>query len=92
MKLRDTKNELPDDANNEFNKWALESIGRIALDSRFGCLKDGVTKDSDTQKMISAVDAFFELTYKLEILPSIWKIIKTPQYKELINALETMTK
>lgn len=92
LKLRDSNNELPDNVCNEFNKWALESIARIALDTRLGCLRDDVTADSDPQKMINAVDAFFELTYKLEIMPSIWKYVKTPKYYKLVDALETMTK
>lgn len=49
--LRDKNNEMPDDFQNELNKWSLESITLIALEHRLGLL----TKDNDpeNQKFIS---------------------------------------
>lgn len=90
--LRDSNNEMPKDFNHELNKWSLESIARIALDSRLGCLQDDSRVDEDSKKMIQAVHDFFELIFKLEFLPSIWKYVKTPAYHRLMKALDTMTK
>ncbi|EDS34542.1 cytochrome P450 [Culex quinquefasciatus] len=37
--LRDEKNEMPGDFHHWLNRWALETIGVLALDTRFGCLE-----------------------------------------------------
>ncbi|XP_026464272.1 cytochrome P450 CYP12A2-like [Ctenocephalides felis] len=89
--LRDSNNEMPKDFSHELNKWSLESIARIALDTRLGCLQDDSRVDEDSKKMIQAVHDFFDLIFQLEILPSIWKYVKTPAYHRLMRALDTMT-
>lgn len=91
LKLRDSNQEMPDDFMNELNNWSLESISSIALDTRLGCLEDNLSMNSDSGKMIQAVHDFFELTFSLEILPSIWKYIPTPSFRKLTAALDIMT-
>lgn len=49
--IRDAKDETPPDFSNEMNKWALESIACIGMDTRLGLLGD-IEKDSDAQRMI----------------------------------------
>lgn len=92
MLLRDANNEMPSDFRNELNKWSLESIARIALDSKLGCLKDDSDMDADSKKMIQAVHDFFTYTWQLEVNLPIWKYFKTPAFHKLMNALNTMTK
>lgn len=89
--IRDDKCEVPADFGNEMNKWALESIGRIALEARLGVLGD-LEKNSDAQLFIQAVHDFFDLSYELEILPSIWKFYKTPKFVKMMKTLDTLTK
>lgn len=43
-------NEMPDNFGHELNRWALESIGVIALDERLGALSDGPHEEG--QKII----------------------------------------
>lgn len=50
-KLRDEKNEMPDDFQNEMNKWSLESIALIALEHRLGLLTEDI--DPENQKLIN---------------------------------------
>ncbi|KAH0545616.1 cytochrome P450 CYP12A2-like [Cotesia glomerata] len=91
-KLRDVKSfKLPATFNNEMNKWALESICMIAMDHRLGSFEDGLTADSEPQRMIDAVHNMFELFYQLEILPSLWKIYDTPKLKKLFQTLDVIT-
>ena len=52
--IRDASNETPPDFGNEMNKWALESIAYIGMDTRLGLLGD-IEKDSDGQKMIQVM-------------------------------------
>lgn len=86
----DTTNEVPENFQNEMNKWALETIGCIALDTRLGVLGD-LQKDSDPQKLIQCVHDFLYLSYELDILPSIWRYYKTPKFNQLMTTLNTMT-
>ncbi|KAJ6642847.1 putative cytochrome P450 12b2, mitochondrial, partial [Pseudolycoriella hygida] len=87
--LRDEKNELPDDFQNELNKWSLESIALIALEQRLGLINR--FEDPENQKMINAVKDFFTLSYELDIQPSIWRYYKTPKFNRLMESLEVMT-
>ncbi|XP_018572395.1 cytochrome P450 CYP12A2 [Anoplophora glabripennis] len=83
--------EMPEDFQNELYKWALESIGVIALNKHLGCLDLNASKDSEPQKLISSVNEMFLLMYKLDILPSIWKYIETPSWKRFVKVLDFIT-
>lgn len=47
-RMRDAKGEMPADFGNEMGLWAIESIGVIALDRRFGVLEPNRNKEADT--------------------------------------------
>ncbi len=49
--LRDEKSEMPDDFQNELNKWSLESIALIALEHRLGLITR--ENDPENQKFIN---------------------------------------
>jgi len=51
--LLDENNETPANFGHEINKWALESIGVIALDTRLGILNE--TEDSKHQRKMIRV-------------------------------------
>ncbi|KAJ6639074.1 putative cytochrome P450 12b2, mitochondrial, partial [Pseudolycoriella hygida] len=87
--LRDEKNEMPADFQNEMNKWSLESIAVIALEQRL----ELITRDEDpeNQKLINAVKDFFSLAFELDIQPSIWKYYRTPKFNRLMAAFDVMT-
>lgn len=89
LRNRDTL-ELPGTFNNELNKWALESICSIALDYKLGCLKPDLPKDSEPQKVINCVHEMFDLMYKLELQPSLWKVYPTSNLKRLFAVLDTL--
>lgn len=88
--IRDEQNEVPKDFQNEMNKWALETVGIISLDTRLGVLGD-IPKDSDPQKLIQCVHDFFHLSFELEFLPSIWRYYKTPKFQQMMETLDAMT-
>ncbi|XP_046491941.1 cytochrome P450 CYP12A2-like [Neodiprion pinetum] len=91
--LRDPESlEMPATFNNEIHKWALESICVIAFDHRVGCLEPNLAKDSEPQVFINNVSEMFELMYKLEVLPSLWKLYDTRNLKKLFNILDNMTR
>ncbi|XP_034243992.1 probable cytochrome P450 49a1 isoform X3 [Thrips palmi] len=88
-KLRDSKGEVPADFVNEIHKWSLESIARVALDARLGCLDDA--PPADTQALIDAVNTFFMNVGVLELKPPLWKIFPTPTWRAYIAALNDIT-
>lgn len=89
IQTRDTNNELPANFGDEINKWSLESIGVIALDQRLGVL---VGDDPDARLLIKSVRDFFELAFDLEVKPSLWRIISTPKFRQLMQAYDHLTK
>jgi len=62
----------------------------IALNCRMGCLKPNLGVDSDPQLMINCLEEVFDLTYRLENLPSLWKVYNTRNLKKLFHALDTI--
>ncbi|KAJ9592494.1 hypothetical protein L9F63_015910 [Diploptera punctata] len=91
-KIRDEHLEVPEDFLNEIHKWSLESIARVALDIRLGCLDDDLPHDSDTQTLINAVTTFFEKVGVLELKFPFWKIFNTPTWCTYIKSLDTITR
>ncbi|XP_055596747.1 cytochrome P450 12b1, mitochondrial-like isoform X2 [Uranotaenia lowii] len=87
--IRDAKNELPADFNMWLNRWALETIGVIALDTRFGVLNE--SRSPETEKMVDLLRELFVLIYKLDIEPSLWKLYKTPNFKRMVKIMDELT-
>ncbi|XP_053995884.1 probable cytochrome P450 49a1 isoform X2 [Hylaeus anthracinus] len=87
-KIRDANDEVPDDFLNEIHKWSLESIARVTLDVRLGCLDDEA--NAETQKLIDAVTTFFVNVGILELKIPFWKLFNTPTWLEYVNALDTI--
>nr|XP_018918048.1 PREDICTED: probable cytochrome P450 49a1 [Bemisia tabaci] len=88
--IRDSKLEVPADFLNEIHKWSLESIARVALDVRLGCL-DGSKMQTETQELIDAVNTFFKNVGVLELKVPFWKLFSTPTWNKYINALDKIT-
>ncbi|CAG2068334.1 unnamed protein product, partial [Timema podura] len=91
--LKDENQEMPDDFINEIHKWSLESIARVALDQKLGCL-DSDTSDphGDTQSLIDAVTTFFKLVGILELKIPFWRLFNTPTWNKYIASLDTITR
>lgn len=86
---RDANNELPADFNSGLTKWALESIGVIALNRRLGVLTD---HNPQANALMQSVRDFFALMFELEVKPSLWRYVSTPMFKELMKTFDVMTR
>ncbi|XP_034937560.1 probable cytochrome P450 49a1 [Chelonus insularis] len=86
QQIRDESNEVPDDFLNEINKWSLESIAKVALDLRLGCMDENA--NLETQQLIDAVHTFFTNVGILELKFPFWKLFKTPKWCAYVNALD----
>lgn len=87
--IRNVNSEVPDDFLNEIHKWSLESLAKIALDVRLGCLKNAI---GETQELIDAVNTFFKDVVILELKIPFWRLMSTPTWKEFIRSLDTITR
>ncbi|XP_050296553.1 cytochrome P450 CYP12A2-like [Anthonomus grandis grandis] len=85
------RSEMPDDFQNELYKWALESMGVIAYNTRIGCLEPNLDKNSVGQRMIDSSVELFELMYQLDVLPSLWPVYSTKEWKRYVQILDYMT-
>lgn len=80
--------QMPKDFLSSIYKWALETIGCITFDIRIGLLGD--TENEMANKFLNNVRMIFQHTYKLDVLPSIWKWYKTPLFKEAMQNLDEL--
>ncbi|XP_034244416.1 probable cytochrome P450 301a1, mitochondrial, partial [Thrips palmi] len=73
--MRDENGEMPKDFDNEIHKWSLECIGRVALDTRLGCLDPDLPADSEPQKIIDAAKFALRNVAVLELKFPFWRYI-----------------
>ena len=90
--LRDSKAELPDDFDNEIHKWSLECIGRVALDTRLGCLEPNLTPDSEPQQIINAAKHALRNVAVLELKMPFWRYFPTPIWTKYVNNMDYFVK
>ncbi|XP_055380217.1 probable cytochrome P450 49a1 [Condylostylus longicornis] len=87
--MRDENDELPGNFLHELYKWALESVGRVALDTRLGCLSKNETNEA--KQIINEINTFFTTIFELELKMPIWKFYSTKAYKSYVSALDSFT-
>ncbi|KAG7158381.1 probable cytochrome P450 49a1 [Homarus americanus] len=90
--LQSQHGEMPSDFQNEIYKWALESVGIVALNRRLGCLDPNITEESEPIKLINLVNEIFIDINHLEFNLHIWEVFPTPTYKKLKNNHEEFLK
>ncbi|EZA60039.1 hypothetical protein X777_15321 [Ooceraea biroi] len=84
-KIKKDDDELPGDFDNEIHKWALECIGRVALDVRLGCLGDTLSPDSEPQKIIDVAKFALRNVAALELKAPYWRYIPTPLWSRYVR-------
>ncbi|XP_066249042.1 probable cytochrome P450 49a1 [Euwallacea similis] len=84
----DSNRELPENFLSEIYKWALESVTRVSLNTRLGCLEPSLTKDSESQKIIDSINTFFWKVAEVELKFPVWRLYKNKSFRDYIGALE----
>ncbi|KAH8390012.1 hypothetical protein KR200_005548 [Drosophila serrata] len=87
--MRDEKDELPANFLHELYKWALESVGRVSLDTRLGCLSPEGSEEA--QQIIDAINTFFWAVPELELRMPLWRLYPTKAYRSFVKALDQFT-
>ncbi|XP_066598836.1 probable cytochrome P450 301a1, mitochondrial isoform X2 [Prorops nasuta] len=88
--IRNDKNEMPDDFANELNKWGLESVSFVAVNTRLGCLGKNLAEDSEPQKIIRAIQESLRLMYFLNGVPNFSAYYPTRRWREYVKHLDTI--
>ncbi|XP_055921318.1 uncharacterized protein LOC129952612 [Eupeodes corollae] len=81
--------EMPENFLDEINRLTFESVAVIALDQELGFIRKN--RDApEVAELFRSLNRFFDLAYELDIQPSIWKIIKTPKFYEMMRVNDKM--
>ncbi|CAG9860317.1 unnamed protein product [Phyllotreta striolata] len=86
--MLDENRELPDNFLSEIYKWALESVARVSLNKRLGCLEPNLPVDSESQKIINSINTFFWNVAEVELKFPVWRFYKNKAFRKYIGALE----
>lgn len=62
----------------------------ITMNCRLGCLRPNLTADSEPQIMINCVHDMLDLLYRMEILPSLWKMYNTRNLRKFFRVMDTL--
>ncbi|RZF48557.1 hypothetical protein LSTR_LSTR011172 [Laodelphax striatellus] len=88
LQIRDEQDELPNDFDNDIHKWALECIGRIALDVRLGCLDPNLADDSEPMKIINGAKFALRNIALLELKFPFWRYVPTPLWGRYVKNMD----
>ncbi|XP_018570997.1 probable cytochrome P450 49a1 [Anoplophora glabripennis] len=86
--MLDENNELPNYFLSEIYKWALESVARVSLNTRLGCLEPNLPKHSESQRIIDSINTFFWNVAEVELKMPVWRVYKNKSFRKYIGALE----
>ncbi|KAM7362618.1 cytochrome P450 CYP12A2-like [Cochliomyia hominivorax] len=79
--------EVPEDFEEELNRFTLESVSVVALDKQLGLINKN-RNDPTAKKLFEALNDFFIYSLEIEFKPSIWRYYKTSTFKNLMKCLD----
>lgn len=88
QEMKNKNSEMPADFDNEIHKWALECIGRVALDARLGCLNQDLPKNSEPQKIIDAAKYALRNVALLELKYPFWRYLPSTLWKKYVSNMD----
>ncbi|XP_037945860.1 probable cytochrome P450 12a4, mitochondrial [Teleopsis dalmanni] len=88
--IRDPRTlEVPDNFEEEINRWTLESVSIVALDKQLGLLKEN-RDNKEAKQLFNNLTEFFTLSLDLELKPPVWKFVLTPTMKAYLKCLDNI--
>ncbi|GLV41778.1 Cytochrome P450 12a5 [Carabus blaptoides fortunei] len=88
LAAKDPNGEMPETFHNEITKWAIESVGVIALDCRFGMLDRDLSSKLEIQQAINDMLSFFSMLYKIDVVPNLSLLVSTPMWRKHMNTMD----
>ncbi|KAL3204706.1 hypothetical protein MRX96_011685 [Rhipicephalus microplus] len=81
---------LLEDFLKQLYQWALECTGVLALNTRLGCLQQGLSSDSEQSRLVEAASETHRIIMVTENGLPFWKVWNTPAYKQLVQSQDFM--
>ncbi|XP_062123392.1 LOW QUALITY PROTEIN: uncharacterized protein LOC133836820 [Drosophila sulfurigaster albostrigata] len=81
--------EVPENFEEEINRWTLESVSVVALDKQLGLINKN-RNDPQLRKLFDSINQYFALAAKIELRPSFWRFLPSPQFKRAMQALDNI--
>ncbi|KAM8703832.1 hypothetical protein ACLKA7_008459 [Drosophila subpalustris] len=93
QRIRDIRNgnssEVPDNFEEEINRWTLDSVSVVALDKPLGLINAN-RSDPQAKKLFDNVNQFFLLSTKIELRPSLLPYLRSLLMKKAISTLDNI--
>lgn len=83
--IRNEKNMLRGEFDQEMNLWALESILVVSFGRRLNCFDPNLAEDSNEKKLIQCVHDIFTISHDLDFKPSLWRYFPTRTYRRAMK-------
>jgi len=80
---------VPDNFEEEINRWTLECVSVIALDKQLGLLNAN-RNDPQAKKLLENITEIFTIGSEIELKPSPWRYIATPLFKKALRVLDNI--
>ena len=82
--------ETPDNFMDDLFRWALESVGLLALNTRLGCLDINLPPDSEQFRIIESVNNIFAKSQVLDAGLHMWKRFPklSPSFQSFSNDVD----
>ncbi|KAL1487303.1 hypothetical protein MTO96_008087 [Rhipicephalus appendiculatus] len=87
---RDSSTHEVEDFLKQLYQWALECTGVLALNTRLGCLQQGLSSDSEQSRLVEAASETHRIIMVTENGLPFWKVWNTPAYKQLVQSQDFM--
>ncbi|XP_070561097.1 cytochrome P450 10-like [Ptychodera flava] len=87
--MRNQNGEVPD-FQNEIYKWSLESVWKVVMGTRLGCLEMSLDSKSEPQLIINATGDFFACLGRLMFGFQFHKYINTPTWRRFLHSQDTL--
>merc|ERR1719187_1230652 len=81
QELQQEHGQMPKNFIQELYKWALESVGLIALNRRLGCLDKNLSPDSEPMILIEQANKMLEALTNVEMSAGTWRWLPNKHYK-----------
>ncbi|GBP08688.1 Probable cytochrome P450 12d1 distal, mitochondrial [Eumeta japonica] len=81
--------EVPADFDRELNRLTFESVALVALNRKLNLI-NGAGSSPDAERLIECTRLNFDYVFKLDIQPSMWRLIRTPLYYQSMKVQEDL--
>lgn len=87
---RDENNETPKNYGNYIQRLSLQAMATIALDTRLNVMDPNA--ENKGVELVHVMDNILSLSYQLDVMPSMWRYIRTPTLNRMMKSVDRRTR